>query len=142
LFRRALNDDAAAFRDGQWKAIDAIVNPRQRLLVVQRTGSGKATPLSRDEPKENPKLKPSADSRPAILAGPAADDKDAPATMADMRALIAEIAAQHRTTEPPQAHSSPRHAAIRQQSPRGVGNGVGKYYQRQSQETEIARHFP
>ena len=39
LLRRALGDNAASFRDGQWEAIDALVNRRERLLVVQRTGS-------------------------------------------------------------------------------------------------------
>ncbi|MBM3888255.1 MAG: ATP-dependent DNA helicase RecQ [Verrucomicrobia bacterium] len=33
---------AAMFRDGQWEAIDAVANQRQRLLVVQRTGWGKS----------------------------------------------------------------------------------------------------
>ena len=42
LLRRALADEEAAFRDGQWEAIDALVNRRQRLLVVQRTGWGKS----------------------------------------------------------------------------------------------------
>ncbi len=32
----------ATFRDGQWEAIDALVNKRQRVLVVQRTGWGKS----------------------------------------------------------------------------------------------------
>jgi len=32
----------AAFRDGQWEAIDALVSQRQRVLVVQRTGWGKS----------------------------------------------------------------------------------------------------
>lgn len=32
----------ANFRDGQWEAIDALVNQRQRMLVVQRTGWGKS----------------------------------------------------------------------------------------------------
>ncbi|MGB7340233.1 MAG: RecQ family ATP-dependent DNA helicase [Phototrophicaceae bacterium] len=32
----------AAFRDGQWSAIDALVNQQQRVLVVQRTGWGKS----------------------------------------------------------------------------------------------------
>lgn len=32
----------AAFRSGQWEAIDALVNHRQRVLVVQRTGWGKS----------------------------------------------------------------------------------------------------
>jgi ATP-dependent DNA helicase RecQ len=42
LLRRALDDKAATFRDGQWDAIDALVNRRERLLVVQRTGWGKS----------------------------------------------------------------------------------------------------
>jgi ATP-dependent DNA helicase RecQ len=32
----------AAFREGQWEAIEAVVNKTQRLLVVQRTGWGKS----------------------------------------------------------------------------------------------------
>jgi ATP-dependent DNA helicase RecQ len=32
----------AEFRSGQWEAIDALVNHRQRVLVVQRTGWGKS----------------------------------------------------------------------------------------------------
>lgn len=43
LLRRALGDNAASFRDGQWEAIDALVNRRERLLVVQRTGWGKSS---------------------------------------------------------------------------------------------------
>jgi ATP-dependent DNA helicase RecQ len=52
--RKAIADPAANFRDGQWEAIDALVNQRKRLLVVQRTGWGKsavyfiATRLLRD----------------------------------------------------------------------------------------------
>jgi ATP-dependent DNA helicase RecQ len=41
LLRRMLGD-GAAFRDGQWEAIDRIANRRERLLVVQRTGWGKS----------------------------------------------------------------------------------------------------
>ena len=37
-----LNDPAANFRRGQWEAIDSLVNRRERLLVVQRTGWGKS----------------------------------------------------------------------------------------------------
>ena len=54
LLRRALQDPRAELRDGQWEAIDALVNHRQKLLVVQRTGWGKsvvyfiATRLLRD----------------------------------------------------------------------------------------------
>ena len=43
LLRRQLDDGNAVFRDGQWQAIDAIVNDRSRLLVVQRTGWGKSS---------------------------------------------------------------------------------------------------
>lgn len=43
LLRRALGDPSANFRDGQWQAIDALVNRRARLLVVQRTGWGKSS---------------------------------------------------------------------------------------------------
>ncbi len=43
LFRRQLADDDAVFRDGQWGAIDSVVNDRSRLLVVQRTGWGKSS---------------------------------------------------------------------------------------------------
>ena len=45
----------AAFREGQWEAIDTLVNRRQKLLVVQRTGWGKssvyfiATKIFRDQ---------------------------------------------------------------------------------------------
>ncbi|MYA89594.1 MAG: RecQ family ATP-dependent DNA helicase [Boseongicola sp. SB0662_bin_57] len=43
LLQVALNDQAADFRQGQWEAIDALVNRRGRLLVVQRTGWGKSS---------------------------------------------------------------------------------------------------
>jgi ATP-dependent DNA helicase RecQ len=43
LLRRALADPVAEFRDGQWEAIDALVNHRKKLLVVQRTGWGKSS---------------------------------------------------------------------------------------------------
>lgn len=55
LLRTAVQDATATFRDGQWEAIDAAVNRRTRLLVVQRTGWGKssvyfiATRLLRDQ---------------------------------------------------------------------------------------------
>ncbi|MBA3972741.1 MAG: ATP-dependent DNA helicase RecG [Candidatus Solibacter sp.] len=55
LLRQALGDNTAAFRDGQWQAISALVQRRARLLVVQRTGWGKslvyflATWLLRDQ---------------------------------------------------------------------------------------------
>ncbi|MCB9079704.1 MAG: DEAD/DEAH box helicase family protein [Anaerolineaceae bacterium] len=38
----ALDNKSADFRDGQWAAIEALVEKRQRLLVVQRTGWGKS----------------------------------------------------------------------------------------------------
>jgi ATP-dependent DNA helicase RecQ len=41
--KSALAQPQACFRDGQWEAIDALVNQRQKLLVVQRTGWGKSS---------------------------------------------------------------------------------------------------
>lgn len=43
LLRRALSSPNAKFRDGQWEAIDALVNHRRKLLVVERTGWGKSS---------------------------------------------------------------------------------------------------
>lgn len=43
LLETALGNDSASFRPGQWEAIDALVNQRQKLLVVQRTGWGKSS---------------------------------------------------------------------------------------------------
>lgn len=43
LLQIALGSAIAKFRDGQWEAIDALVNQRQKLLVVQRTGWGKSS---------------------------------------------------------------------------------------------------
>ena len=43
LLRHSIRDPQAAFRDGQWEAIDAIVNHRRKLLVVERTGWGKSS---------------------------------------------------------------------------------------------------
>lgn len=43
LLQTALANPATEFRDGQWEAIDALVNQRQKLLVVQRTGWGKSS---------------------------------------------------------------------------------------------------
>ncbi|SET87897.1 RecQ family ATP-dependent DNA helicase [Oceanicella actignis] len=43
LLRIALGEGTAEFREGQWEAIDALVNRRERLLVVQRTGWGKSS---------------------------------------------------------------------------------------------------
>ena len=42
LLRTALDDRVIQFRPGQWEAVDALVNKRERLLVVQRTGWGKS----------------------------------------------------------------------------------------------------
>ena len=38
LLRHALNNPRIDFRDGQWEAIDTLVNGRARLLIVERTG--------------------------------------------------------------------------------------------------------
>lgn len=52
--RQAVGDPRAQFRPGQWQAIKALVQDRERLLVVERTGWGKslvyfiATRLLRD----------------------------------------------------------------------------------------------
>ncbi|EOS8314927.1 RecQ family ATP-dependent DNA helicase [Vibrio parahaemolyticus] len=43
LLKTAIDDQGAQFRDGQWEAIDALVNQNQKLLVVQRTGWGKSS---------------------------------------------------------------------------------------------------
>lgn len=43
LLKTAVGDPKARFRDGQWEAIDALVNRRQKLMVVQRTGWGKSS---------------------------------------------------------------------------------------------------
>lgn len=43
LLRRALDNPDADFRSGQWEAIDALVNHRRKLLVVERTGWGKSS---------------------------------------------------------------------------------------------------
>ena len=43
LLKTAINDTDAQFRAGQWEAIDALVNHRQKMLVVQRTGWGKSS---------------------------------------------------------------------------------------------------
>ncbi len=43
LLRKAEGNNHVEFRQGQWEAIDAIINRRERTLVVQRTGWGKST---------------------------------------------------------------------------------------------------
>ncbi|MCU0666971.1 MAG: RecQ family ATP-dependent DNA helicase [Candidatus Omnitrophica bacterium] len=42
LLRQALDQPSAEFREGQWEAIERLVNHKKRLLVVQRTGWGKS----------------------------------------------------------------------------------------------------
>ena len=39
---RSLNQISVDFHPGQWEAIDAIVNKKRKLLMVQRTGWGKS----------------------------------------------------------------------------------------------------
>jgi ATP-dependent DNA helicase RecQ len=40
--RQALNNPQADFRDGQWEAVETLIQNNERLLVVQRTGWGKS----------------------------------------------------------------------------------------------------
>ena len=47
LLRAAASKPEARFRNGQWEAIDAIANRRQKILVVQRTGWGKMKRMCR-----------------------------------------------------------------------------------------------
>jgi len=42
ILQQGLSKPNARFRQGQWEAIDALVNDRRRVLVVQRTGWGKS----------------------------------------------------------------------------------------------------
>ena len=42
LLRAAMGSPKADFRDGQWEAIDHIVNQRGKVLCIQRTGWGKS----------------------------------------------------------------------------------------------------
>jgi ATP-dependent DNA helicase RecQ len=42
LLRTAMGNGRAEFREGQWEAVDSIVNGRRRVLCVQRTGWGKS----------------------------------------------------------------------------------------------------
>lgn len=54
LLQKSLNNPQASFRDGQWEAIEGLLD-RKRMLVVQRTGWGKsmvyflATKLMREQ---------------------------------------------------------------------------------------------
>jgi len=43
LLKIAVGRSDVSFRDGQWEAIDALVNHRQKILVIQRTGWGKSS---------------------------------------------------------------------------------------------------
>lgn len=43
LLQTALNNPEASFREGQWEAIDGLVNQNKKQLVVQRTGWGKSS---------------------------------------------------------------------------------------------------
>lgn len=43
LLRQAEGDKDVRFHPGQWEAINAVVNKRERVLVVQRTGWGKSS---------------------------------------------------------------------------------------------------
>lgn len=43
LLKKSLSNPDAVFRDGQWEAINTLVNQRKKLLVVQRTGWGKSS---------------------------------------------------------------------------------------------------
>ena len=38
FLRKALNNLSVDFREGQWEAIDSVVNKNKKLLLVQRTG--------------------------------------------------------------------------------------------------------
>jgi ATP-dependent DNA helicase RecQ len=42
LLKKALDNPTANFREGQWEAINELLEQRARLLVVQRTGWGKS----------------------------------------------------------------------------------------------------
>ena len=42
MLRRLVGSGDAAFRAGQWEAVEALVEHRRRVLVVQRTGWGKS----------------------------------------------------------------------------------------------------
>jgi len=42
LLRSSLNNPNAAFRDGQWEAVDELVAKRAKVILIQRTGWGKS----------------------------------------------------------------------------------------------------
>jgi ATP-dependent DNA helicase RecQ len=37
LLRKALNNQTAEFRDGQWEAIEKLIVQKEKLLVIERT---------------------------------------------------------------------------------------------------------
>ena len=43
MLRRAVGSNIASFRDGQWEAIDNVINGENHVLLVQRTGWGKSS---------------------------------------------------------------------------------------------------
>jgi ATP-dependent DNA helicase RecQ len=43
LLKIAVKNPSAQFRDGQWEAIDGVVNHKRKLMVVERTGWGKSS---------------------------------------------------------------------------------------------------
>ncbi len=43
LLRTSINNPNANFHEDQWEAIDALVNDRKKMLVVERTGWGKSS---------------------------------------------------------------------------------------------------
>ncbi|MDM5270781.1 RecQ family ATP-dependent DNA helicase [Sulfurovum sp. zt1-1] len=43
LLRTSINNPSANFHEDQWEAIDALVNHRKKMLVVERTGWGKSS---------------------------------------------------------------------------------------------------
>lgn len=43
LLQTSVGSTTATFREGQWEAINALVNERKKLLVVERTGWGKSS---------------------------------------------------------------------------------------------------
>ncbi len=43
LLRTSINNPTATFHEDQWEAIDALVNHRKKMLVVERTGWGKSS---------------------------------------------------------------------------------------------------
>ena len=43
LLRTSIDNPTADFHKDQWEAIDALVNHRKKMLVVERTGWGKSS---------------------------------------------------------------------------------------------------